>query len=521
MSGESSTGCMQRTHAMGLVFLDSIQSYLVEAAYFLFFLARHMTLPLFQEYVQQQTLAKRHLHAGLDIDSTPLNETQLYHEAQRESAVVVLSLQIAEGLPAVVTVIILGALSDRTGRRRILLWLPALGSSIYCFIYIMIQYTGWSIDGLFMASAIRGLSGSMTAVLAGGSYYAINVVKPHQRSSRLALQELLNGAAYALGNIMVGFWVQASGFLQPFWFCFICSLASLLISFFLVREVKPESNRSPSRQEMTGNCCIDTFKPLGRFFKCKNNIKLVRVWLAILAFQTYAIVHIGQINTLVLYLLGPPLNWEATKIGVFLSVAMACAAICTGTVTPVLKRYFPFFTETHIALMGFVSKLTGTLWIAGIHNGVILYVAIFLLIFELLPFPMMRAIVAQGIEPAQQGSLFALMHSGESISYFLAPLMFQSIYADTLRYYAGFVFVVSALLLILPFGLTLGIRYIDLHASELGYEVMEGKSELIANEVPVDSSQPDQEEELTPRIMTTSLSGNQPDITAAGTTDTV
>jgi len=363
-----------RFHTCVIKFLDSIQSYLIEAAYFLFFLARHMSLPLFQEYVQKQILKTKHLISPDSVESQSQNETILYHMAQKESAVLVLSLQIAEGLPAVVIVIILGALSDRTGRRRILLWLPALGSTIYCFIYIMIQYTGWSIDGLFMASAIRGLSGSMTAFLAGGSYYAINVVEPHQRSSRLALQELLNGAAYALGNVMVGFWVQASGFLQPFWFCFLCSLASLLISFFLVKEIPTDATRSPVRREDSGNCLIDTFKPLGRFFKCRNNMKLVRVWLAILAFQTYAIVHIGQINTLVLYLLGPPLTWEATKIGVFLSIAMACAAVCTGTVTPMLKRYFPFFSETHIALMGYISKATGTLWIAGIHNGVILYI---------------------------------------------------------------------------------------------------------------------------------------------------
>jgi hypothetical protein len=53
------------------------------------------------------------------------------------------------------------------------------------------------------------------------------------------------------------------------------------------------------------------------------------------------------------------------------------------------------------------------------------------------------------------GSLFALMHCGESISYFLAPLMFQAIYADTLHYYAGFVFIVSVMLLVLPVGFTL------------------------------------------------------------------
>lgn len=367
-SPTTSPSRLRKANDVCMNFLDSIQSYIVEAAYFMFFLARHMSLPLFQEYVQSETHRQRHLNpAGVDVDGKFVNETSQYHDAQKETTVVILSLQIAEGLPAVIAVIILGALSDRTGRRRILLWLPALGSSLYCLIYILILYTGWSLDGLFMASAIRGLSGSMTAFLAGGSYYAINVVKPHQRSSRLALQELLNGAAYAVGNIMVGFWVQASGYLQPFWFCFICSVISFLLSFFLVREI--EQNRSP-RRDISGNCCIDTFGPTARFFKCRGNIKLVRIWLAILAFQTYAIVHLGQINTLVLYLLGQPMAWPATKIGVFLSVAMVCAAISTGMVPPFLRNYV---TDVHIAFAGYLSKALGTLWIAVVQNDTVIY----------------------------------------------------------------------------------------------------------------------------------------------------
>ena len=367
--------------------IDSVQTYFVEVALFFFFLARHMTLPLFQEYVQTEIYGQHGLNfLSLTQNANQSDRGEQWNDAHHESVLVVLGLQIAEGLPAIVTVIILGALSDRTGRHRIMLWLPALGSCLYSFIYILIQYTGWSVDGLFLASAFRGLSGSMTAFLAGASFYAINSVKPHQRTSRLAIQEFLNGGAYAVGNLMVGFWVKDAGFLRPFWFAFICSIIALLISFFLIEETtesaaaEHQQQQSPRRNRSSGNCCKDLFQPMAKYFKCWQSSALVKIWLAILAFQTYAFVHIGQENTLVLYLTGQPYlySWRNSitgaapwvKIGLLLSVIMAVAAIATALCTPIFQR---FLSDTSIVFIGLASKAVGTLWIAVIHNETLIF----------------------------------------------------------------------------------------------------------------------------------------------------
>ena len=371
-------------------FIDAIQTYFVETALFFFFLARHMSLPLFQEYVESEIYSQHGVpFPGFGLETAMANLSDPARaDAHHESILVVLGLQIAEGLPAIVAVIILGAVSDKTGRHKILLWLPALGSCLHSLIYIFILYTKWNIDGLFLAAAFRGLSGSMTAFLAGASFYAINSVKPDQRLNRLAVQELLNGGAYAVGNVMVGFWVKDVGFLKPFWFTLICSLISFLISFFLVMETKgtnsnraeenPRCSRRVQRQE--ANFIFDTFGPMVKYLKCIGNSTLAKIWLAILVFQTYAFVHIGQINTLVLYLsqqkylfaedntitgAGP---WA--KIGLFLAVIMAVAAVATGLCIPIFQK---FTSDTNIMILGFVSKAFGSLWIAVVRNDNLLY----------------------------------------------------------------------------------------------------------------------------------------------------
>lgn len=361
-----------------------VESYMVEVAYFMFFLSRHMTLPLFQEYVQTE-IYKQHGLSNITLEHEEIffpdygdvtMDTSAY-SAHKDSIMAVLGLEMAEGFPAVISVIVMGAISDRTGNHKMLLWVPAFGSFAYSIIYILILYTNYTIDGLFMAAALRGLSGSMTAVYAGATYFAINSVAPEKRAWRLAIQEFLNGLAYAIANIMVGFWVKEHGFHEPFIFTLICSSISFLVAFFLVKEVKCNNDNASSqnndiidRTYSSENCCIDTFKPMAKFFKCASNKKLIKIWLAILAFQTYAIVHIGQINTLVLYLRGPDYGWASSRIGMFLAVIMGVAAIGTLSAPPVLKL---IFTDTTITFLGILSKALGTLWIAVVRNETVLY----------------------------------------------------------------------------------------------------------------------------------------------------
>ncbi|CAG5115246.1 unnamed protein product [Candidula unifasciata] len=475
--------------------IDVIQIYFVEIALFFFFLSRHMSLPLFQEFVESQIYAQHGVPFpgfGILKKNTSLSDPA-WDKAHHESVLVVLGLQIAEGLPAIVTVVILGAVSDKTGRHKILLWLPALGACVHSLIYILILYTQWNIDGLFLAAAFRGLSGSMTAFLAGASYYATNYVKPEQRLNRLAVQEFLNGGAYATGNIMVGFWVKDAEFLKPFWFTLICGLISLLISLFLVQETKPDQNHqrlSPIvRRQGEGNCCADTFGPLMKYIRCSASSSLAKIWLAIIVFQAYAFVHIGQINTLVLYLSqqkflfaydnsvtgdGP---WA--KIGLFLAVIMAVAALATGVCIPIFQK---FISDTNIIFLGFASKALGTLWIAVVRNETVLYFAILLLAFELFPFPILRAKVARNVNSSEQGTVFAMMHCGESITYFLAPFMFSMIYASTMSFYSGFVFIVSMLFLAVPVIFLLILRFVEVRSPN-GYQEMNGDSDCSENVV--------------------------------------
>lgn len=57
-----------------------------------------------------------------------------------------------------------------------------------------------------------------------------------------------------------------------------------------------------------------------------------------------------------------------------------------------------------------------------------------------------------------------------------------------------------------------GIRYIDIRMPDQPYENVDGESELVTNEVPPDITETTLHDEASPKLMTTHLSGHQPDL---------
>lgn len=352
------------------------RSYLVEVAFFFYFLARHMSVPLFQEYIQAETLKntieKNKAALSSDVkklgNASSVTEPDSATEAQQQSAITVLALLVAEGLPAVIMVVLLGAISDRMGKRKVLLWLPSLGMVCYAFVYVMTVYTGWSLDGLFMAAALRGLTGSMPAFLAGATFFAVNCVSEEHRASRLAIQEFLNGLTFALGNIIVGYWVKNSGFAQPFWFVTGCSLVSVIVSMFGVEEVTPADSLIND-----SNCCSRMFGPILKLFRCAERTSL-RIWLAIMAFQSFSFIALGQEITTVLYLLGAPHSWSPVNIGVYLFVMMGLSAVGAVLGTYLLGRFLSL-SENSLCMAGYLSKALGMMWFGIIMNDGLKYIS--------------------------------------------------------------------------------------------------------------------------------------------------
>lgn len=129
---------------------------------------------------------------------------------------------------------ILGALSDRFGRRRIIL-IATAGSAIDYVIMALAPTLGW----LFLARIVAGFTGG---VMATANAYIVDVTPPERRAAAFGML----GGAFAVGFILgpaLGGFLGGIDLRLPFWVAAACSAANWLFGWFVLPESLPADRR--------------------------------------------------------------------------------------------------------------------------------------------------------------------------------------------------------------------------------------------------------------------------------------
>lgn len=131
---------------------------------------------------------------------------------------------------------ILGSLSDRFGRRRIIL-IATAGSAIDYFIMANAPDLRW----FFVA---RIIAGSTAGVLATANAYIADVTPPEKRAQSFGLMGAAFGVGFIIGPVIGGLLGQYDLRL-PFWFAAGCSTINFIWGYFVLPEsLKPENRRA-------------------------------------------------------------------------------------------------------------------------------------------------------------------------------------------------------------------------------------------------------------------------------------
>lgn len=321
---------------------------------------------------------------------------------------------------------VLGALSDRYGRRPVVL-LSNLGVGLdYIFMAL-----APSLPFLFVGRLINGVS---AASFSTAGAYISDITPPAQRAGRFGMI----GAAFGLGFILgpaLGGWLGAYGLRLPFWTAAGLSLANALYGYFILPESLPPEKRTKGFSWRGANV-------LGSIDMLRRDKGLSL--LAVAVFLSY-LAHESLPSMFVLYT-DYRYHWDTATTGWALAIVGVSQTVVSGAlVRPAVARLGE--RGTLIAALGFGAL--GFSVYAFASSGYVFMAAPPLIALWAMANPAFQGLATRFAGASEQGRLQGALSSLRGVSGMIGPLFFTQIFAAsiTAERFSGAAYFVAALLL--------------------------------------------------------------------------
>jgi DHA1 family tetracycline resistance protein-like MFS transporter len=294
---------------------------------------------------------------------------------------------------------ILGALSDRFGRRPVLL----MGFCGFAFSFFGTALA----TELWMLLAVRVVSGALQSNIAVANAYVADITEPENRSKRFGQIGAMFGIGFIVGPVMGGL-LGAHDIHLPFFVAGSLALINLVYGYFVLPESLPVDRRRPvSWRSATPWASL---KHLGA-------LKNVGGLVAVIALSNLAqfMLH----TSWVLYTTFR-FGWTPRENGWSLfAVGVASVLVQGFLLQKLLKRFGP----AKLARIGLVSGTVAYFLWGAASQGWMMYAVI---AFNLLGFTVassIQGIVSNAADPKTQGQAMGAVASLASLAAVLAPMI--------------------------------------------------------------------------------------------------
>ncbi len=324
---------------------------------------------------------------------------------------------------------LLGALSDRYGRRPVLI-LSAFGLGVDYMIMALAPTLAW----LFVGRVVSGItSASFTVSFA----YVADTVPGERRAGAYGMIGSIWGVGFIIGPLVGGL-LGGIGPRFPFWGAAGFSLASAAYGLVVLPESLPLEDRSALSLRRTN--------PIGSLSMIRARRGLAGFvtvnFLNFLAFQVLPSVY-------VLYA-AYRYGWGYATVGAALALVGACNIIVQGLL---VRRVVARFGERLALLVGIVSGTVGfAIW--GLATNSLLFMTA-IIFYAPIGFvqPALQGLMTRRVGPSEQGQLQGINGSLMGLTGVIGPTLFTLIFAYFISSHAplnlpGAPFLLSAILMV-------------------------------------------------------------------------
>lgn len=323
---------------------------------------------------------------------------------------------------------VLGALSDRFGRRRVIL-LSNLGLGLDYVLMALSPNLAW----LFVGRVVSGIT---AASYTTASAYIADVTPPERRAAGFGIL----GAAFGLGFILGP---AAGGLLGtvdprlPFWGAAALSLANAGYGFFVLPELLPPERRSGFTWRKAS--------PLGALALLRSQPELLGLAGVYFLFQlAYQVLP----STFVLYTTDR-YAWDQAAVGLTLAlIGVASTVVQGGLVRPIVA----WLGERRALLLGLAAGTAGNATFGLASTGHAFWLGIPLMAFVGLFNPGAQGLMTRRVSPSEQGRLQGALSGLQGMTGLIGPTLFTLTFATFISswrdlHLPGAPFLLAALLL--------------------------------------------------------------------------
>ncbi|MEJ0045591.1 MAG: TCR/Tet family MFS transporter [Rhodospirillales bacterium] len=315
---------------------------------------------------------------------------------------------------------VLGALSDRLGRRPVLL-ISLAGAAIN---YILMAFAP-NLWLLFIGRAIAGLTSANIAV---ATAYITDISPQDTRAKRFGLFNAMFGIGFILGPVLGGvlgdYWLRL-----PFIAAALLNAGNLLLAWFVL----PES-RTPSREKID-LAALNPLRPLRWVFAMNNLMPIVTIFFVLSA--------TGEVYGVCWALWGNDVfRWNGLWVGLSLGAFGVCQALAQAFLPgPAVK----WLGERWTILTGIAGACLALVVMAFATHGWMVFAIMPVFALAGIGTPVLQSLATRLVDDSRQGQFQGVLASAVSLASIIGPLVFSTFYFVVRAHWPGAIWLSAVL----------------------------------------------------------------------------
>ncbi len=323
---------------------------------------------------------------------------------------------------------VMGSLSDRFGRRPII-----LGSLAAYSLDFLLMAIAPTLAILFIA---RILAGSFAATFSTANAYIADISPPEKRAANFGLMGAAFGLGFIIGPALGGLIGDEFGHRAPFFAVAALGFINFIYGWFFLPETHALENRRKFEWHRAN--------ALGAFRHFRQYPVVLPIALVMFLYQ---LAH-WAFPSVWAYYSGERFGWSAKQIGFSLMAVGLASAIVQGGLTRIV---LPKFGERKAAFFGAGIAVLTYLGYGFVTEGWMIYPLIAFGALAGFTAPALQGIMSRTVPADAQGQLQGAIGSINGVSMIFGPLLMTQIFSAFSRdgagiYFPGAPFVLASLL---------------------------------------------------------------------------